>query len=215
MLNIFKTAATEAENAKFKALGVRSDLSMAKWRCGECSSMQEPAAISYWVPNGVRPRDPLWSLCDSSFTQCTAWCWSCVKHWLLDSDVDKCIEMRAQRLVKADAELKEFQLNPPSRNQILGWDYEGWWHSSGKLDDELVKALASRPLTVDELQKVGRRGYDLLVRPMQSFNKGEKQAEFAALLLIQQLIQIAASRQPLAQPAAEDAVDPAEGSVTG
>ena len=59
----------------------------------------------------------------------------------------------------------------------------------------LIDALKTRPLTVSELQRVAREGHRLLVWPMQPYNKADVVADFAALLSIQHLIQLAASRE--------------------
>lgn len=75
------------------------------------------------------------------------------------------------------------------------------WYSSETYQKQadLKKAMVSRPLTIDELQAVGNLGYRLLVNPNEAYTKSEKQAEFAALLAIQQSIQLAASR-PYVKP---------------
>lgn len=69
-----------------------------------------------------------------------------------------------------------------------------WWESTGKHYRELADALVSRPLTVAELSEVGRIGYHLLCPILESYNPEEKQRMFAALLSIQESIQIATSR---------------------
>ncbi len=59
----------------------------------------------------------------------------------------------------------------------------------------LRTALTTRPLTLAELSRVGEIGYHMLTQSMQPYYAAEKQAEFAALLSIQQSIQLAASRE--------------------
>lgn len=71
---------------------------------------------------------------------------------------------------------------------------EEWYQSTGREYQALIIALRSRPLTVEELQRVGTIGYALLCPSGQPYYTAEKQAEFAALLSIQQSIQLAASR---------------------
>ena len=70
-----------------------------------------------------------------------------------------------------------------------------WYERSGRHYDELRQAMISRPLSVDELREVGQIGYRMLCPINQSFTASVKIAEFASLLSVQQMIQLAASRE--------------------
>lgn len=207
MLSFLARKMSPEQKETLKAIGFRGETSRDSWRCGECGKMQPRDSDQYWVPVGTRKSDPLWSVSDRRRDHCTAWCSMCVRHWLDDADVQKVIVSRQEAYAKALAEMAR----PKTTNELLGWDYDGWWERSGKHDAELVAALTSRPLTILELQEVGRRGYDLLVEPMQSYNEEDKRAEFASLLSIQQSIQLASARESVALGAVEPSAK-AEGS---
>lgn len=79
---------------------------------------------------------------------------------------------------------------------------EDWWKEEGRSNRELINALTTRPLSVAELQRVGEMGYHLLVIMNTPYQKDELQREFAALLAVQRLIQVAAAREAHEPPAA-------------
>lgn len=200
MFGILNDEATPEQDETLDAIGFRNSKSRddSSWRCGKCSDAQRAGSRHYWVPDRASSSDPLWAVSDFSRTNCSAWCFRCVRHWLRDTDVAAVAESRKKKLEQAWSEL----VKPKTINERMGWDYTGWYEGEGRRHKELAEALVSRPLTVAELKDVGREGYRILIQPMESYNQAEKMAEFAAMLSIQQSIQLAASRESTPKPEA-------------
>lgn len=64
-------------------LRVSEDCDM--YRCANCSQMQKSGSCQVWVPDGVRPRDPAWSIQEiarkTAFNgDSSAWCLACARR---------------------------------------------------------------------------------------------------------------------------------------
>lgn len=73
---------TEAEDLGL-VKGLRVEESRhGQWRCCECSAMQPSGSLQVWVPDGVRKRDPDWSVTEACRVNAwngshSAWCVRC------------------------------------------------------------------------------------------------------------------------------------------
>lgn len=65
-------------------LKVETPRDSRQWRCCSCSRMQRPNSEQVWVPDGVLPGDPAWSVTETCRQNAyngnySAWCLKCAK----------------------------------------------------------------------------------------------------------------------------------------
>lgn len=190
----------------------------SEFRCCQCRTMQPVGSTLIWVDDGVLKGDPLWSVRNKNQAgqwngERSGWCRGCVEN-LIEKGGDMPKEIRppappVKKTPRRPQDGKEYKLNATEDEWIFDeaatQDREENLKRRLKQENEkreLRRALVTRPLSSEELVRVGKEGWELFVNYhhrgnsgfSESYSKSEKMLEFNNALLMQSCLQQAAKR---------------------